>query len=122
MGRASLAEVDLETANRPLAAAMGRGDEVDAETPERSPPRELLADRRRMDGELRRVLGTRREAAAEVDLAGLATHDLLVRREDHDLAVGPDVDLGTRAGEAIAGDPLLDDPASGEVGEIPLGQ
>ena len=70
----------------------------------------------------RRVGRIGREAAAEVDLPARATEDLLVRREDGDAPVGPQVDLGARAGEALARDALFDDAAEREVRAIPLGK
>ena len=74
---------------------------------------------------LRQQRGVRRvgrETAAEIHLPALATEHLLVGRQDDDATVGPDVDLGARAREPVAGDPLLDDAASGEVVAIPVRQ
>ena len=43
-------------------------------------------------------------------------------RQDDDATVGPDVDLGARAREPVARDPLLDDAAPREIVAIPVRQ
>jgi hypothetical protein len=85
MRRPALAQVDLDGVERP-AAVDRRGDEVDRRAPDCAAAREHAADARPGVGELAPVVGSRREAAADVLVATLATEDLLMGRDHADLA------------------------------------
>ena len=108
----ALAQVELDRVRAPGSAAVPRDDEVDGEPPEhalaRQPPADLLGLRADRAG----VAEVGREAAAEVALAARPAEQLVVRREQLDVAERRHAELHARAAELGAGDALLDDAAS----------
>src|SRR5262249_60645886 len=82
---------------------------------------EPAADLGRLARDRRGVLGVRREAAADVALAGGAAEDLVVRREKLDNPQRRDPQLHARASEVRPDDQLLDDAAPlAEPGDVGL--
>src|SRR4051794_24657361 len=107
MRRAALAQVQLDRVCAPRTAPVTGYDEVDRATADHTDARELGADPLRDRRDLARVLGLGGEAAAEVALPARTPEQLVVRRDDLDLAVGRDVQLHARAAYVGAGDALL---------------
>ena len=109
----------ISIADSSQAPSRPHGDEVDGAAPDHALACQPSADLQRLDRDLRRVLRVGGEAAAEVGLPVRAAEHLVVRREDVDLARGADPELGARAPQVLALDPLLHDPAlAGEGGEV----
>ena len=122
MGRPALAEVHLEGVHAPRPVGVQGGGEVDAGPSDDAPSREALADHAGVVRQPRRVGGVGREPAAHVDLSSDSPEHLLVGGEHANAPVGQHVDLGARAGEARAGDQLLDDAPLGQVLQVPVRQ
>ena len=117
MRRAALPQVDLDGVGPPLAPARARDDEVEGEAPEHPLAGEPCADLLGVAADLDRVAGVGREPAADVRLPARAAQELVVRREDLDLAERRHAQLDAGAAELVADEPLLDDAAS--PGQLP---
>src|SRR5439155_24310958 len=87
------------------------GDKIEREAPEHALFREPVADLRRLRSDHRRVPGVGREAAAHERLPARPAEQLVVRREQLDLAQRRYPQLDARAPELVTRDQLLDDAA-----------
>ena len=119
--RAALAQVELDGVGIPAATVAAHGDEVDRRAADHARGGQAPSDLLGQLGDLPRVGGLGREAAAEVALAAGATEQLVVGRDDLDLSGRADLQLRARAADLGADDPLLDDPAvRGEAAEVAI--
>ena len=111
MGRAALAEVELDRVGIPVAVGVADHDEVDREAPEHALGGELGADLGRLLGDRAGVGEVGREAAAEVALSARPAEELVVGREQLDLAQRGHAQLHARAADLDPAHALLDDAA-----------
>src|SRR6478672_6171813 len=112
VGRAADPKVDLEGVDLPLAGSSAAACvEVDAEAADDAAPREDTADAQRRVLHHAAIRFRRREATALVDLAGRPAEDLVVRRQEDDLALRVDAKLCARRRGLRELEELLDDSA-----------
>ena len=101
VGRPALAQVELDRVRRPLAVGAPHHDEVDREPAQRALAREPLPDQLGVAGDQPGVLRRRREHAAQVALPAGAAQQLVVGREQLDLASGQHPQLDARAASSV---------------------
>src|SRR5262249_19189413 len=106
-----LAQVDLYRVRPPLAFAATDYDEVHRKAAKNAFAREAIADLPRLGRDQARVLGVRREDAAEVALAAGPAQELIMGREQLYLAGRRHAQLNAGAAKFGSADALLDHAA-----------
>ncbi len=119
VGRATLAQVDLDGMGVPVAVGSLHGQEVEGEAADDALAHEAVADSGRLTGFEAAVGRVGREDGPQVALAAWPTQHLVVGGEDFDLAQGRNAHLHAGALLDFALDHLLDDgPLRGDALQV----
>ncbi len=109
MGGAALAKIDLDCVGLPVSALTADYNEIDRETTQGTEVSQPVPDLGSLTGDERSVSRIGGESTAEETLSGRSAQELVVSREDLDVAQRRHPHLDTGTGEVASLDSFFDD-------------